>query len=70
MKTQRNIDGIYLRILRDGKYQPICLSDMTKEELEYNLPTDRPEWLRGAVIHLAQTLQEVCEKFGIVREEE
>ena len=30
----RNLDGIYLRIKRDGKYQAVCLSDMTADELE------------------------------------
>jgi hypothetical protein len=30
----RNLDGIYLRVKRDGKYQAICLSDMTADELE------------------------------------
>ena len=39
----RNLDGIYLRIKRNGKYQPVCLSDMTKEELEENLNPERGE---------------------------
>ena len=62
------LDGIYLRIMRDGKFVPVCLSDMTKEELEENLPKDRPEWLRGAVIHLALTLHDLGKTFGISRE--
>ena len=69
-KKKRNIDGIYLRIKRDGKYEPVCLSDMTKEELEDNLNADRGEWLKGAVIHLAEVLYDVCETFGIEREED
>ena len=63
----RNLDGIYLRIKRNGKYQPICLSDMTKAELEENLNPDRGEWLKGAVIHLALTLHEIGDKFGLER---
>lgn len=62
----RNLDGIYLRIKRNGKYQLLCLSDMTKEELEENLNPERGEWLKGAVIHLALTLHAVGDKFGIV----
>lgn len=61
----RNLDGIYLRIKRDDKWQPVCLSDMTVEELEENLNPERGEWLKGAVIHLAQTLQNIGEQFGI-----
>ena len=63
----RELDGIYLRIKRDEKWQAICLSDMTKEELEENLNPERGEWLKGAVIHLALTLHEIGETFSIVR---
>lgn len=67
MNKERHLDGIYLRIQRDGKWQAICLSDMTKEELEINLDASRGEWLKGAVIHLAQTLQEIGEYLDIER---
>lgn len=62
----RDLDGIYLRIKRDGEYQAVCLSDMTKEELEENLNPERGEWLKGAVIHLALTLHAVGDKFSLV----
>ena len=62
----RKLDGIYLRIKRDGKYQAVCLSDMTREELEENLNPERGEWLKGAVIHLALTLHEIGILFDIV----
>ena len=65
----RELDGIYMRIKRDGKYQAVCLSDMTREELEENLKPERGEWLKGAVIHLALTLHAIGEKFSIIREE-
>ncbi len=64
----RDLDGIYLRIKRDGKYQAVCLSDMTKEELEEVLNPERGEWLKGAVIHLALTLNEIGNLFNIVGE--
>lgn len=64
---KRNLDGIYLRVKRDDKYQAICLSDMTKEELEASLNPERGEWLKGAVIHLALTLHAIGDMFGIVR---
>lgn len=69
-RVKRDLDGIYLRIKRDGKYQNLCLSDMTREELEENLKADRGEWLKGAVIHLALTLHDIGEQFGIVRSDE
>ena len=65
MRMNRQLDGIYLRIKRDGKFQNICLSDMTREELEANLNPDHGEWLKGAVIHLALTLHAIGDKFCI-----
>lgn len=63
----RNLDGIYLRVKRNDKYEAVCLSDMTKEELEENLNPEKGEWLKGAVIHLALTLRAIGDKFGIER---
>lgn len=68
-KMNRDLDGIYLRIKRDDKWQSICLSDMAREELENNLNSERGEWLKGAVIHLALTLHDIGEQFNIRREE-
>lgn len=62
----RKLDGIYLRIKRGEKYEAVCLSDMTEEELEANLREDK--WLKGAVIHLALTLHEIGEMCDLVRE--
>lgn len=28
----RNLDWVYFRVYRDGKWQNICFSDMTQEE--------------------------------------
>ena len=64
----RNLDGIYLRIKRGEKYEAVCLSDMTEEELEANLREDKGAWLKGAVIHLALTLHEIGEMCDPVRE--
>ena len=63
----RKLDGIFLRIKGNDKWQAVCLSDMTKEELEENLDAGRGEWLKGAVIHLALTLHAIGDKFGIER---
>ena len=65
----RNLDGIYLRIKRDGKYQAVCLSDMTADELEEALDPERGDWLKGAVMHLSQCLHEIGDQFGIVNAE-
>lgn len=50
---------------RNGRHEPVCLSDMTKEELEKSLNTKNSEWLKGALIHMALTLRRVCDEFDI-----
>ena len=64
---KRNLDGIYLRVQRDGKWQNLCLSDMTQEELEEILNPERGEWLKGAVIRLATVIREIGDMFDIER---
>ena len=32
--TTYNLDGIYFRVKRDGKWQSLCVSDLTPEELK------------------------------------
>ena len=32
--TVFNLDGIYFRVERDGKWQSLCVSDLTPEELK------------------------------------
>ena len=66
MRVKRDLDGIYLRIERNGKYQSLCLSDMPLKELDENLNPERGEWLKGAVMHLALTLHEIGDLFDIV----
>lgn len=66
----RKLDGIYLRVKRDGKYQPVCLSDMTKAELEEKLDPEKGEWLKGAVIHLALMLRDIGDAFDLTAGEE
>lgn len=63
----RNLDGVYLRIQRDGKHQSICFSDLTEDERE-ELPRKSLEWWRGLAYHLADSLKEVGEQFDIVRD--
>lgn len=61
----RNLDGIYFRVQRDGKWQNICLSDMTNEEREM-LKKKSPEFLVGCIDHLCELLQEIGEQFDLI----
>lgn len=64
---KRNLDSYFMLIKRGDKFESVCLSDMTREELEEVLATKSAETLRLLVIHLATMLHEIGEKFDLGR---
>ena len=66
----RNLDGVYFRVERDGKWKSICSSDMTKEELEKALEGWEKDQLVRLCIILAETIKGIGDTFDIIREEE
>lgn len=62
----RNLDGVYFRVQRDGKWQSICFSDLTSAERDEVLK-DRPaEWLRNLCCVLADTIKNIGEVFDLL----
>lgn len=76
MKRQRNLDGVYFRVERDGKWQNVCYSDMTADErdeiarkrAEHATPEQQTQWWRSMADILADALYDMGEQFGIVGE--
>lgn len=66
----RNLDGIYFRINRDGRWQNICYSDLTKEERDKVCEGRGREWLRSVADILADRLKEIGDQFDIVAGDE
>ena len=65
----RNLDGIYFRIKRNGKYENVCFSDLTEAERE-EIGKDRPaEWWKNVAYHLAERLQVIGNTFDIAGKE-
>lgn len=57
--VKRDLDGIYFRVCRDGKWQNVCMTDLSKEEFE-DITADREfEWLESACGHLADLYTKV-----------
>lgn len=64
----RNLDGCYFRIERNGEFQNVCFSDLTEEEREYVATLNRgrsAEWWQSLCYHLADQLQQLGEEFGL-----
>ena len=66
--TQRNLDGIYFRIQRDGKWTNVCFSDMIEVEMLEVLEGRNEAWLKNMCIILARTLRQIGDEFDLYGE--
>lgn len=72
-KTPRNLDGVYFRVERDGRWQNVCYSDMTAEERDFmakmraanSTPEQQAKWWRSLADLMADQLYDIGEQFGI-----
>lgn len=53
---------------RDGKWQDICFSDLTREEQKLMLKSKNEEWLKSLCFHLADVIKDIGNKLDIVKE--
>jgi len=75
-KVQRNLDGIYFRVERDGIWQNVCYSDMTKPERDTvvadrmagRTPEEQAQWWRSMADMLADQLYDMGEQLGVMCE--
>ena len=64
----RNLDGVYFRMKRDNKWQNICFSDLSDNEME-EVMQDRPvEWLKSMCKILGHTIRDIGDQLDIVME--
>lgn len=66
----RGLDGIYFRVQRDGRWQSICLSDMTEEEIDKVFENKNRTFALSCVKILARKLREIGDQFDIKSEYE
>ena len=64
----RNLDGIYVRIKRNG-YENVCLSDMTDEELEEVCKDRTSSWYLSVIKHLCKCLKAIGDELDIWMEQ-
>lgn len=62
----RDIDGVYFRIERDGEFQNLCFSDLTTEERRKVMEGRSNEWLKSLCEYLGSLIREIGDKFGLV----
>ena len=61
----RELDGIYFRLKRNNRWENVCFSDMTEEQM-YEVMKDRDaDWFKSVCVRLATCLKEIGDQFDI-----
>lgn len=61
----RNLDGVYHRVERNGTYENICFSDLTDKEREAVCIDKSSDWYKSLAYHLADKIQEIGNRFNL-----
>ena len=64
----RNLDGVYFRVKRDDKWQNICFSDLSEEEMDMVMENRPDSWLRSMCKILGKTNRDIGDQLDIVME--
>ena len=67
---QRNLDGIYFRVERNGKWVNCCFTDLTTDEQQHVMEGRSDKWLRSLAVGLAETIRTIGDQFNIVVKED
>lgn len=62
----RDLDGVYFRVKRDGSWQSICFSDLSDEEMDKVLEGHSVQWLKSTCKILGHTIRCIGDELEIV----
>ena len=62
----RDLDGIYFRVKRGQRWESVCFSDLTDEEMDAVLEGRSVEWLKSVCKILGRTIKRIGEEQDIV----
>lgn len=66
----RKLDGVFFRVNRNGRWQNVCFSDLTEDEIDEVLESKNREWLKSLCKILGKTIKCIGDKFDICCGEE
>lgn len=67
--VSRNLDGVYYRVVRDGKNVNRCFSDLTESEQDEIMAEYNAEQLRRLCRHICVSLRQIGDTLDIIRNE-
>ena len=62
----RNLDGVYFRIKREDRWENICFSDLTEEEMDYVMDGRDEQWLKSMCRILGKTIKNIGDQLDLV----
>ena len=65
----RELDGVYSRVIRDGKPVNRCFSDLTSEEQEHFMQNLDKNGLMTLCNHITEVMRNLADEFDIIRKE-
>ena len=66
----RNLDGYYFRVCRNGHWGNVCFSDLTEEQMNDVLKDRSDKWLKSLCVGLGMTLKQIGDVMDLVDAEE
>lgn len=64
----RNLDGVYFRVKRNDKWENICFSDLSDDEMEEVMQNRTDEWLKNMCKILGHTIKNIGDQLDITME--
>lgn len=64
----RNLDGVYFRVKRYGKWDNVCFSDLSETEQVDVLKNKDIDWVKSLCMILGKKIREIGDQFDIVTE--
>lgn len=62
---KRDLDGVYFRIHRNGKWCDVCFSDLTEEERKKVMENRSIEWVKELANILANAIRDIGDQLDL-----
>ena len=66
----RKLDGVFFRVKRNDKFENVCFSDLTSEQMDEVLKGRSEGWLKDMCKFLGNRIHEIGDELDLKMEEE